>query len=67
MPGMDGYQFAGELNADDDFKDIKKILMTPVGKSGDEAKMKLLNWFDGYLNKPVKSGSFTELYIKLLI
>ena len=59
MPGMDGYQFAGELNADDNFKDIKKILMTPVGKSGDEAKMKLLNWFDGYLNKPVKKW---ELY-----
>ena len=59
MPGMDGWQLAGELNADPEFTGIKKILMTPVGKSGDEAKMKLLNWFDEYLNKPVKKW---ELY-----
>ena len=66
MPGMDGWQLAGELNADPAFRDIKKILMTPVGKSGDEAKMKLLNWFDEYLNKPVKKWELYKAVYKAL-
>ena len=66
MPGMDGWQLAGELNADPVFKDIKKILMTPVGKSGDEAKMKLLSWFDEYLNKPVKKWELYRAIYKAL-
>ena len=66
MPGMDGWQLAGELNATPVFRDIKKILMTPVGKSGDEAKMKLLNWFDEYLNKPVKKWELYSAIYKAL-
>ena len=66
MPGMDGWQLAAELNADPVYKKIKKILMTPVGKSGDEAKMKLLNWFDEYLNKPVKKWELYSAFYKAL-
>ncbi|MBA7623511.1 Sensory/regulatory protein RpfC [subsurface metagenome] len=56
MPGMDGWQLASEINADKSINNTKLILLTPAGLSGDEAKMKLLKWFDGYLGKPVKRG-----------
>ncbi|MCL2791824.1 MAG: response regulator [Spirochaetaceae bacterium] len=66
MSGMDGWQLASEINTDGQFSDIKKILMTPIGMGGDEAKMKLLNWFDGYINKPVKKNSLYAAVFKAL-
>ncbi len=54
MPGMDGWQLASEVNADKSINDVRLFLLNPAGKSGEEAKMKLLGWFDGYLTKPVK-------------
>jgi CheY-like chemotaxis protein len=54
MPGMDGWQFASEVNADKSINGVRLFLLNPAGKSGEEAKMKLLGWFDGYLTKPVK-------------
>ena len=54
LPGMDGWQLASEINADKSINNTKLILMTPAGRGGDEAKMKLLKWFDGYLHKPVR-------------
>ncbi|MFO7849529.1 MAG: response regulator [Spirochaetia bacterium] len=61
LPGMDGWQFASEVNSDESVSDVKLFLMSPTGKSGDEAKMKLLHWFYGYLSKPVKKGKLFEL------
>jgi PAS domain S-box-containing protein len=66
MPGMDGWQLASEINTDSSFSNIKKILMTPTGMGGDEAKMKLLNWFDGYINKPVKRNALYVAVFKTL-
>ncbi len=54
MPGMDGWQLASEIHSDDRINGVRRILLSPTGKSGEEAKMKLLNWFSGYLHKPVK-------------
>jgi len=56
MPGMDGWQLASEINADKAINSTKLILLAPMGLSGQEAKMKLLKWFDGYLGKPLKKG-----------
>ncbi len=56
MPGMDGWQFASEVNSDTHLHGISLFLMSPSGKSGDEAKMKLLRWYQGYLSKPVRKG-----------
>ncbi len=53
LPGMDGWQLASEINSDKRINATKLILMSPAGRSGDEAKMKLLHWFDSYLAKPV--------------
>ncbi len=56
LPGIDGWQLASELNShrNESASSMKLILMTPAGIMGGEAKMKLLNWFDAYVNKPVK-------------
>lgn len=61
MPGIDGWQFGSEIHSDPELK--LPLILTPMkGKSTDEAKMKLLGWFDDYVTKPVK---LEELLIKL--
>ncbi|MQY76199.1 MAG: response regulator, partial [Spirochaeta sp.] len=66
MSGMDGWQFASEVNADKVINSTKLILLTPAGMSGAEAKMKLLKWFDGYLGKPVKRGELLEKVFRVV-
>lgn len=66
MPGMDGWQLASEINADKDINSTKLVLMSPTGKSGDEAKMKLLRWYDAYLNKPIRKQELFECLFKTL-
>lgn len=56
LPGMDGWQLASEINANEDINKATLILMSPAGKSAGEAKMKLLRWFKGYLTKPLKKS-----------
>jgi two-component system sensor histidine kinase/response regulator len=57
MPGIDGWQLASEVIADQLLAGTKLILLTPEGLGSGEAKMKLLKWFHGYLSKPVKRGA----------
>ncbi len=65
MPRMDGWQLASEINADKQINSTKLVLLSPAGKSGDEAKMKLLHWFDAYLNKPLKKRELFDCLKKL--
>ena len=60
MPGIDGWELASRIRPDKVISSTKLILLTPAGKSGAEAKMKLLHWFDAYLNKPVKLNELRE-------
>ena len=62
LPGIDGWQLASELNShrNETGTSMKLILMTPTGVMGGEAKMKLLNWFDAYVNKPVKWADLAQ-------
>ena len=68
MPGMDGWYMASEINSlreQESFKslkDLKLYLVSPAGRSADEAKMKLLNWFSGYLNKPLKKDQLYSVF-----
>ncbi|UTC67401.1 MULTISPECIES: response regulator [unclassified Treponema] len=55
MPKMDGWRLGAEIHNDPNLSDSKLFLMIPEGSLGRDAKMKLLEWFDGYLYKPVKS------------
>jgi CheY-like chemotaxis protein/HPt (histidine-containing phosphotransfer) domain-containing protein len=54
MPFMDGWRLAAEINADREINAAGLVLMVPHGLLGAEAKMTLLQWFNGYINKPVK-------------
>ena len=55
MPKMDGWRLGAEIHNDNTLADSKLFLMIPEGSLGRDAKMKLLEWFDGYLYKPLKS------------
>ena len=68
MPGMDGWYMASEINSlkeqagMESLKDLKLYLISPAGRSAEEAKMKLLNWFSGYLNKPLKKEQLYTIF-----
>ena len=54
MPVMDGWRLASEINADRSINSTKLYMLVPEGQMGSEAKMKMLDWFNGYIYKPVK-------------
>lgn len=54
LPDMDGWQLASEVRNDPLAEKTPLVLMSPTGLSTGDAKMKLLRWFDAYINKPVK-------------
>lgn len=60
MTGMDGWRFSSEVNADKAINATRLLLASPPGKMGAEAKMKLLNWIDGYVSKPIKRGELLQ-------
>ncbi len=60
LPGMDGWQFASEVNADHAINATALILMTPTGLAAGEAKMKRLMWFNGYASKPIRRRDLDE-------
>jgi len=62
LSSMDGWHFASEVkNKKDIKKNFKMYLLVPEGQMRREAKMKLLNWFDDYLYKPVKRCKLAEI------
>jgi signal transduction histidine kinase/DNA-binding response OmpR family regulator len=61
MPEMDGWRLAAEINKNHDINQAQLYLMVPEGSFGADAKMKLLEWFNGYLYKPIKRRKLAEL------
>jgi signal transduction histidine kinase/CheY-like chemotaxis protein len=61
MPEMDGWRLAAEINKNRDINQAQLYLMVPEGSFGADAKMKLLEWFNGYLYKPIKRRMLAEL------
>jgi CheY-like chemotaxis protein/HPt (histidine-containing phosphotransfer) domain-containing protein len=59
LPTMDGWHLASEIKNNPIIKETRLFLMSPLG-SGTEAKMKLLGWFAGYLNKPIKRSELMD-------
>lgn len=66
MPGMDGWYLASEIRTKKLCKNTKLYLVVPEGQMGGEAKMKLLNWFNGYLYKPVKQEKLYQTLKSIL-
>ena len=56
MPVMDGWRLAASINQDKDINGALLYLMIPEGHLTIDAKMKSLNWFNGYIRKPVKKA-----------
>ncbi len=66
MRKMDGWQMASEVRADGKLK-APPLILTPLkGKGSDEAKMKLLGWFDDYLTKPISRKDLLEKLYQVL-
>jgi len=61
MPEMDGWRLAAEINKNREINQAQLYLMVPEGSFGADAKMKLLEWFNGYLYKPIKRRKLVEL------
>lgn len=62
LPIMDGWHLAYEINNDNSISDdLYLYLLVPEGQMGKDAKMKMLNWFDGYLYKPIKQNRLVDL------
>jgi two-component system, sensor histidine kinase and response regulator len=64
LPGIDGWQLASQVSGDHALNGTRLVQLTPAGKSADEAKMKLLRWFDDYVPKPVRSGRILEAALR---
>jgi len=64
MPVMDGWRLAADINAKTEINSIKLYLVVPEGQMGGEAKMKLLNWYNGYLYKPIKRLKLRDILQK---
>lgn len=54
MPKMDGWRLASEINSDKTINDAKLYLIVPEGQLRQDAKMRMLNWFNGYIYKPIR-------------
>lgn len=61
MPKMDGWRLASEINSNKKINDAKLFLIVPEGQLRQDAKMRMLNWFNGYIYKPIKIQKLREL------
>lgn len=61
LPKVDGWHLAADINDNKEINNTKLYLIVPEGQMGGEARMKMLNWFDGYLYKPIKQKKLFEL------
>lgn len=64
MPVMDGWRLSAEINADKAINSTKLYLLVPEGQMRSEAKMKMLDWFNGYLYKPIKRNILSSMLLK---
>lgn len=62
LPARDGWFFASEVKNNNEIINKPKLyLLVPEGQMKSEAKMKMLNWYNGYLYKPFKKNKLYDL------
>lgn len=54
MPVVEGWHLASKIKNSPLLEKTKLYMLVPEGQMGREAKMKLLDWFAGYLYKPIR-------------
>jgi len=63
LPVVDGWHFASEVKNNPELNNKPKLyLLVPEGQMKSEAKMKTLNWYNGYLYKPFKKDKLYDLF-----
>jgi CheY-like chemotaxis protein/HPt (histidine-containing phosphotransfer) domain-containing protein len=66
MPGMDGWRLGAEVTADRLINGTRLVLLAPEGAIGPDAKMKLLQWFNGYAVKPINPDELFDVLQRAL-
>jgi CheY-like chemotaxis protein len=61
MPIMDGWRLAAIISGNKLINSTKLYLIIPEGQLGGEAKMKMLDWFNGYIYKPIKLKMLSDM------
>lgn len=64
MPVVEGWHLASNIKNNPKIKKTKLYMLVPEGQMGRDAKMKLLDWFAGYLYKPVRLEKLDQLLIE---
>lgn len=57
----DGWHLASKINHNANITNLDMYMLVPEGQMGKDAKMKMLNWFKGYLYKPAKRSKIYKL------
>ena len=65
MPGMDGFAALRALRADPRTASIPTVALTAQAMNGDREAV-LEAGFDGYISKPIDTGSFPRMIAELL-
>lgn len=63
MPVVEGWHLASKIKNSPSLAKTKLYMLVPEGQMGREAKMKLLDWFAGYLYKPIRREKLDALLI----
>ncbi len=63
MPVVEGWHLASKIKNSPDLAKTKLYMLVPEGQMGRETKMKLLDWFAGYLYKPIRHEKLDALLI----
>ena len=60
MSPFDGWRLASEIRSIPDTGKMKMYLMVPEGQLRQDAKMKMLDWYNGYIYKPIKQKALED-------
>lgn len=63
MPVIEGWHLASNIKGNPKLANAKLYMLVPEGQMGRDAKLKLLDWFTGYLYKPVRMAKLDQLLI----
>lgn len=66
MNPMDGWRLASEIRSTANATAMKLYLMVPEGQLRQDAKMKCLDWYDGYIYKPIKQKALVSILENML-
>ena len=61
MPKIDGWKLGEAIKKNPQIKNLKLYLMIPEGQMAKDVKLKVSNWYKGYIYKPIKMLQLIEI------